>query len=149
VYFKGNAYTLSPFPNVECDEQIFFPFGSALTTQEHGIGEHLSRIQKYFPTTKIIMPLILPTHREPSVSWGREGKLRIASVDFSHYLPEATARDNDQISIQTLQSGTGTWSDFRPLDVDCPACLFTLQQRATPDLQQAHLYYRDSSSTIL
>ncbi|MDR0860184.1 MAG: MEMO1 family protein [Candidatus Peribacteria bacterium] len=65
IYFKNKSYSLTPFPGVACDGQIFFPFGNALTTKEHGIGEHLVWINKYFPDTKTIIPLILPTHREP------------------------------------------------------------------------------------
>ncbi|MDR2416414.1 MAG: hypothetical protein LBD75_07660 [Candidatus Peribacteria bacterium] len=33
--------------------------------------------------------------------------------------------------------------------MDCPACLFSVQQLATLFLQHAQLRYRDSSSTIL
>ncbi|MDR3169765.1 MAG: hypothetical protein LBU27_08780 [Candidatus Peribacteria bacterium] len=134
IYFKNKKYTMTPFPNVACDEEIFYPFGNGLTTREHGIGEHLQRITTYFPDTKQIIPLILPTHREPpQVAYppakakrsevvqncGREGApqdcgaggglinkeiLFIASVDFSHYLPETTALANDKTSISTLQS---------------------------------------------
>ncbi|MDR2540945.1 MAG: hypothetical protein LBD11_04100 [Candidatus Peribacteria bacterium] len=66
VYFRNQSYLLSPFPRVACDEHIFFPFGNAVTTKEHGIGEHLVWIKKYFPDTKSIIPVVLPTHREPS-----------------------------------------------------------------------------------
>jgi AmmeMemoRadiSam system protein B len=74
--------------------------------------------------------------------------LIIASVDFSHYLPEATAQANDQISIQTLQNWTWNRWDFRWLDVDCPSCLYLVNEIAIHK-QSAQLYYRDSSSTIL
>jgi AmmeMemoRadiSam system protein B len=121
VYFKQQSFFLTPFPNTACDEQIFYPFGTTFITNEHGIGEHLSRITKYFPTAKQIIPLILPTHREPpqiayppikgeGASLRAEGGLInekilfIASVDFSHYLPEEIAQANDTISIATLQS---------------------------------------------
>jgi predicted class III extradiol MEMO1 family dioxygenase len=135
IYFKNKKYTLTPFPQVACDEAIFYPFGESLTTKEHGIGEHLQRITKYFSAVKQVIPLILPTHRElPQVAYPLakgeptpqrgaveqagglvnkekippsplyERRLIIASVDFSHYLPEATALANDEISIATLQS---------------------------------------------
>jgi predicted class III extradiol MEMO1 family dioxygenase len=91
---------------VDCDEGIFYPFGGVITTKEHGIGEHLPRIAKYFPNVKEVMPLILPTHREPNelLLQGKGKVLRIASVDFSHYLPEATAQINDEVSVIMLQS---------------------------------------------
>ena len=168
VYFRNQKYQLTPFPNTACDENIFYLFGNSLTTNEHGIGEHLPRITKHFPTTKTIIPLILPTHKQPTQvtvpldkgeGGGRakfrttEGGLQkrtltIASVDFSHYLPETTARTNDQISIATLESWTWTRPDFRRLDVDCPSCLYLIDQ-ITRNEQSAKLYRRDSSSTIL
>ena len=96
---------------MNCDEDIFFPFGNGIKTNEHGIGEHLPRIQKHFPETQTIIPLVLPSHRGstikeliPQISQLSDNLLIIASVDFSHYLPEATALQNDEISIQTLKS---------------------------------------------
>jgi hypothetical protein len=48
-----------------------------------------------------------------------------------------------------LQSWTGQWADFRSLDVDCPACLYSLDRMAKGIGQEAQLWRRDSSSSIL
>jgi poly-gamma-glutamate synthesis protein (capsule biosynthesis protein) len=116
VYFKQQSFFLTPFPNISCEENIFYPFGSTIITNEHGIGEQLPRIAKYFSEVKQIIPLILPSHREPTMSSLRgeaetsvpfirsDDTLIIASVDFSHYLPEAIAQSNDKTSITVLQS---------------------------------------------
>ena len=111
IYFKNKKYKLGPFPDTACDENIFYSFGNAITTNEHGIGEQLFRISKHFPEVQQIIPLVLPTHREPSellrsaFDFTRNDNwLRIASVDFSHYLPETITQANDEISITTLKS---------------------------------------------
>ncbi|MDR2191188.1 MAG: AmmeMemoRadiSam system protein B [Candidatus Peribacteria bacterium] len=107
IYFRQQKYFLTPYPEIACDKQIFFPFGNAITTKEHGIGEHLPRIKRYFPMTKTIIPLVLPTHQRPMLPQEvvlPDHTLVIASVDFSHYLPEAVAQANDTVSISTLQS---------------------------------------------
>ncbi|MDR2416413.1 MAG: AmmeMemoRadiSam system protein B [Candidatus Peribacteria bacterium] len=108
VYFKQQSFFLTPFPHITCEENIFYPFGSRFTTNEHGIGEHLPQIATYFPTTTTIIPLALPSHYQPKMenfTLPQTGEtLVIASVDFSHYLPEETAQSNDQISIKVIQS---------------------------------------------
>ncbi len=68
MLFHDKPYILSPFPNTSCEEKIFYSHGNIITTQEHGIGEQLQRIQKYFPNTKNIFPIILPTHYRPDIS---------------------------------------------------------------------------------
>ncbi|MDR0282490.1 MAG: hypothetical protein LBI53_04215 [Candidatus Peribacteria bacterium] len=132
VYFQNKKYQLTPFPNIDCDENIFYPFGNVVVTDEHGIGEHLSRITKHFPEVKQVIPLILPTHLPPFVRGAAKqprslvrrnseaegfldennipltpftkGGMVIASVDFSHYLSETIARTNDEVSIAILQN---------------------------------------------
>lgn len=66
VIFRTQESILSPLPKVSCQELIFYPYGEHISTKEHGIGEHLLRINKYFPKTQQIFPLILPTHKKPN-----------------------------------------------------------------------------------
>ena len=65
IYFQNKKYQITPFPNVDCDEDIFYLFGNVIVTNEHGIGEHLFRITKHFPEEKQIIPLVLPSHHKP------------------------------------------------------------------------------------
>lgn len=152
ITFHNNTYTLSPFPETDYSENIFYSFGNLITTQEHGIGEQLQRIHKYFPNANII-PLILPTHLQPDTQtnnfFSSESTLIIASIDFSHYQPESTALTNDQNTIKLLTSQHWTRNEFRSLDVDCPACLYLIDQLAQKANLLPNIRRRDSSSTIL
>lgn len=121
--------------------------------KEHGIGEHLPRIEKYFPSSEIV-PLSLPPHLPPQEALKNlpfPGKiLVIASVDFAHYQPEAQTYQHDLKSIDFLKQGTGNFKDFvENIDADCPACLFLINHYAYQQGQKAFLRYRDSSSTIV
>lgn len=155
ILFKQETLWLTPLPNTDCKENIFYPLGWIDTTKEHGIAEHFMWINKYFSSTKTIYPLILPSHRlnttQQALSSIQQVKwttLIIASVDFSHYLSEVLAYEHDQISIQTLQKGKGTQQEIKELDADCPSCLYLINEIAT-NKQSAKQYRRDSSSTIL
>lgn len=102
-----------------------------------------------------MIPLLLPTHQlnhsqrlAETISQLPGKSLVIASVDFSHYLSESIALENDEISLETLQT-TGNFEKIRILDVDCPACLGVLYLLAQPEHQQVQQWLRDSSSSLL
>lgn len=153
--FKQEQLWLTPLPNIDCKEEIFYPLGWIYTTKEHGIAEHFIWINKYFSSTKTIYPLILPSHKLSATKQTllpiqklKGNTLIIASVDFSHYLPEVIAYKNDQESIKILQKGNWTQQEVKELNVDCPSCLYLINEIAR-NKQSAKLYWRDSSSTIL
>ena len=143
---------------VKCDDEneIFYSRWDGLQTNEHGIGEHFQRINKYFPDTDVI-PIISPCFQLSAVKdilpkiedldWNI---LVIASVDFAHYQNEEQTLQHDQKSIETLKSMTLNQSEFMNwVDADCPVCLYLLQYLANQKWEKAELRYRDSSSTIL
>ena len=79
---------------------------------EHSIGSQFLVISKIFPEAKVT-PIILRsnTPKEKAIELGRflarnldEDTVVIASVDFSHYLPHAQAKNIDEISGQVLKT---------------------------------------------
>lgn len=152
TWYLSDQINLSPFPNVWCDSDVFWDWEKI---SEHGLWNHFRRLNKYFSWVEIF-PLIFPSYdmlssknivnKTLNTNWNI---LIIASVDFSHYLSENIALQHDLISIQTIQSGTWNDKDFYSLDVDCPACLFFINEIAKNIGQTAQFRYRDSSSTIM
>lgn len=152
-FYHEKKYTLSAFPDVKDKNQLAKPFGTTFLLKEHGIGEHLPRIQKYFPSAKIVA-VALPTHLPPqeklkelAFAWN---VLVIASVDFAHYQPEEQTYQHDLKSIDFLEGWSGDFKDFvTNIDADCPACLFLINEYAQKEEQKAKFWYRDSSSSIV
>lgn len=79
---------------------------------EHGIYNHTAFIEQYIPTAKIV-PIIIkrgtPQNQLDFLLAGLKKldlthTLIIASVDFSHYVPEHIALKNDNRTIDYLQS---------------------------------------------
>ncbi|MBS8122255.1 Poly-gamma-glutamate biosynthesis protein CapA/YwtB [Candidatus Vampirococcus lugosii] len=73
--------------------------------------------------------------------------LYIASVDFSHYVPENFAYVHDKTSLYTLKNSLNI-KDYKKLEVDCQNCLYILNSLAFEKEKYPKLYYRDSSSLI-
>lgn len=112
------------------DSEVWSIFNASWSTREHGLGEHILRIARYFPEAKV-SPIIL---RRKFGAWEWEKDIAkviseipdkrvlvIASVDFSHHVREDFARLHDAKSIDTLRFG-GV-DDFSSLEVDCRNCL--------------------------
>ena len=140
--------------NLPCEKDVFKIVWDNTVISEHGLGEHFRRINKYFPWT-IVYPMVAsPKAMEYTSKQIAEIQklhwniLVIASVDFTHYLPEDITYEHDQHSIQVLQSWTWTKKDFNELDVDCPSCLFIINELWKISGQSWKFRYRDSSSTI-
>lgn len=78
---------------------------------EHGIGVHLPFVKKYFPEAKIV-PIILK-NKTPEEKLKKlvdlisnedlQNTLVIASIDFSHYMPEKLAKSYDEKTINWLK----------------------------------------------
>lgn len=143
---------------VNCDdkETIFYPRWNTIQTNEHWIWEHFQRLNKYFSWTQI-MPIIMPSYKLEIVE-ELQTKLQnltwnilvLASVDFTHYLPEELTLIHDENSIEILTSDTIKKTDFSSnIDADCTTCLYLLQKLAHQQWQKASLWLRDSSSTIM
>lgn len=157
IKFKNQILSWAPFksPKVNCEWGVFYFQGEQKYTKDHGLGEHFRWIHQYFPSVKNTIPLALPSHNMQNIQRIVE-KIKklpwttfvIASVDFSHYLPEAIALKNDQLSFSLLQT-TGKLNQVRGLDVDCPACLGVLYRLAEEQNLQVQQWLRDSSSTIV
>lgn len=86
------------------------------TTPEHGIGEHIRFIRRYFPQAQVY-PLVInpkrfvgigPEEMKSMIQSIREQKniAVIASVDFSHYVSEEYARIHDKKTEYTMYHST-------------------------------------------
>jgi poly-gamma-glutamate synthesis protein (capsule biosynthesis protein) len=98
---------------------------------DHGITNIIPFIRESFPQAKIapfLVSLNMSIERTKSFTealnmlTGRD-TLVIASVDFSHYLPEAVADFHDIKSVRTLINFDE--GSFNNLDVDSPQSLYT------------------------
>ena len=96
---------------------------------EHGLGEHIQRIVRYFQESTIV-PLVVKKRKSCEI-WVENSQRylyfpNIKNIGrdfcgFSHHVPEPFAQLHDQKSINTLMGET---RDFDTLEVDCRNCLF-------------------------
>lgn len=125
------------------------------TTNEHGLGEHFTFIQKTFPQAHIFPIVVKPRKFIENTqlidtlnSYNFIGKtLIISSVDFSHYVDEDFAILHDRKSLYTIINETEI-SAYAKLEVDCPSCLYITNILAQQNNHYPKLYLRDSSSSI-
>lgn len=118
---------IDPYASESEVGRIFDATGS---TREHGLGEHILRIARYFPEAST-SPLLLRRNLFPGIQEQNIEKilseipekrvLVIASVDFSHHVREEFAILHDRVSIDTLRFGA--IEDFPKIEVDCRNCL--------------------------
>ena len=154
IQYNAEKINSSQFKDLPCERDVFKNIWDLTTISEHGLWEHFRWINKYFSGTKIYPIVASPKaleYTDPVISGIQKMKwniLVIASVDFTHYLPENITFVHDQQSIQVLQSWTWTKKDFHDLDVDCPSCLFIVSELWKFSGQSWKFWYRDSSSTI-
>ncbi len=117
------------------DADILVP-GESFIALEHGITALLPFVKKYFPESRavpLVVPFALPketaeTLVETIETRGAKNSIIIASVDFSHYLPESAAYLHDVKSISTLVNFRK--EEFEKLEVDCWQCLYALRKLA-------------------
>lgn len=107
--------------------------GESFIALEHGITVLTPFIKNYFPGAKI-MPLLVPAglSREKAEELAEilnapdfQNSHIIASVDFSHYLPESAASFHDVKSVSVLLNFRQ--SDFKNIEVDCWQCLYAVR----------------------
>lgn len=107
-----------------------------IETKEHGITNHFKFINKYFKRTKNYAILLRIKTKKDDYLKNLVEKLNnynffwdtlfIASVDFSHHVNEKMAVFHDVNTLNYLNS----WIE-RPLEVDCPNCLFLIKDLAS------------------
>jgi len=124
---KGAAVTTSaldwqtPFGTVAAEREIIARLqkddlavkDDQLCGQENSLGSIMPYIKYYLPKAKVV-PLILNGNLTLAESkalganlaeLGGDGAVVIASVDFSHYLPETAASARDQETLAALRAG--------------------------------------------
>ena len=129
---------------------------NTLILQDHGIGAHLRFIKKWFPDSKVIPVLVQPRsfqNIDDLISQITElSKLQetilIGSVDRSHYVPEPRANLHDITSWNILNDPDSSAQEWKNLDVDCPSCLWIVDQSAKKSNLSPSLFWRDSSAEI-
>lgn len=140
--------------NLPCEKDVFKIVWDSTMIWEHWLWEHFRWINKYFSWVVVYPIVASPKAMEYTSKQIAEIQklhwniLVIASVDFTHYLPEDITYEHDWHSIQVLTSMTWTNHDFHDLDVDCPSCLFIMNELGKISGQTGQFWYRDSSSTI-
>jgi len=88
--------------------------------KDHGIGNLLPTIKQIWPMANIIPVLVCDKEGNlPDGILESKNTLVIASVDFSHYLPERLMNLHDDKSISDISNFIKDLS----IDVDCPRCV--------------------------
>lgn len=123
---------------------------------EHTIGAVVPFVKHTWPET-LLVPIILKDKTPTSTlaALAREladslppGSLVIASVDFSHYLPQYVSDFHDQLSINILQ--TGNIAELPKAEIDSyPSLYFLLTYNHLKQAEQFHLIAHTNSATIL
>lgn len=127
-----------------------------LILPDHGIWAHLRFIKKRLPKSKIIPLLVQPRSIEDSEAListiqsisKQQSTLIIWSVDRSHYVPETWAKLHDITTRSILSSHDTDRNHRKKIDVDCPSCLWIVDQIAQSDHHVPQLLWRDSSAVL-
>ncbi len=98
---------------------------------EHSISSLVPFVKKTWPKATVV-PIILKNNAKTedvdrlveTLSGSEEKIIVLASVDFSHYLPQSVADFHDALSINTLESGS--FQNLRELEVDSQPSLYAL-----------------------
>ncbi len=149
-YKKSEMFDLVDYENPK--KNIFT---KNFLTFEHWIWEHFFYIKKYF-WDKNIYSLVLRRELEKfpkteeifeklkNYEKFKKNTLFIASVDFSHHIPEKMAIFHDMKTIEELNK-----KDFKIAEVDCPNCLYLIKKLARNNNKKFfNLKNRSSTSTI-
>ena len=105
-------------------------FSDAAIAMDHGVMNLVPFVKKYFPKSEIVPFLIPPMINYSTLNEFTESlnnltskrTLVIASVDFSHYLPETVADLHDVMSIRTLINFDS--ANFDKIEVDSWQALY-------------------------
>lgn len=109
-------------------DKTYIDYNNVAISLDHGIFNLLPIIKKYLPKTKIL-PILVPADLSRAEIINLIDQLKaepdlfvVASVDFSHYLPQNAADFHDVKSQRILLNFNA--SDFDKLEVDCWQCLY-------------------------
>ena len=130
----------TPYGNLRVDTEILGRLsGKGLLQQdkkpfakEHAIHSHTVFIKRFFPHARVVAVAFRASAKFDQAKalgkflrrYPQKQIFIVASVDFSHYLPEKEARTIDVRSAELLSRMT--LSDVSLIDVDSPAALTTL-----------------------
>ena len=137
----NNIVILSPDHFNQCSiygkSFIFKEDSQAAINNDHGIQNLLPIVRKTWPKANIIPILVCNKGGELPINILKdESTFFIASVDFSHYLPERLMNLHDSKSISNITN----FEDDSNIDVDCPRCVkivkdFAISKEATNILE--------------
>lgn len=124
--------------------------------KDHGIGEHISWIKKYF-SDATLYPLMLSSkdfsHKSEllieALKADRLGwrTLIIGSIDFSHHVSEDFGYVHDRTALYTMGNSINA-EDYKKLEIDCQSCAYILGKLANYFWVMPVLKYRDSSALL-
>ena len=136
-------------------DDLQFKIWDNFYTLEHWLGNHFEFLKKYFPDSKYYTIAFDPRNLKNLdklvvylKSKFSDNTLFLASVDMSHYNKENFAYLHDRHTMYVLNNSLNK-KNYSNLEVDCPACLYVENSLAHLSWKYPHLWYRDSSSTIL
>lgn len=127
-----------------------------LVGNENSIGALVPFVKQTWGKTKIV-PIIVKNSTKPEQLQNLAGALAkflpknslvLASVDFSHYLPAASADFHDELSINVLQTGDSERVD--KMEIDCRSCArFLLDYTELVGARKFDLLYHTNSAYIM
>ena len=130
-FFSGLAFNAVLFDALS--REIKLTGNRSAITYDHGITNLLPFIKKYLPETKIL-PILIPKEttqiqiEELVEAIDKNTSLStviIASVDFSHYLPQNAADFHDKKSMRVLLNFEQ--DKFKNIEVDCWQALYAIR----------------------
>ncbi|OGH94256.1 MAG: AmmeMemoRadiSam system protein B [Candidatus Magasanikbacteria bacterium RIFOXYD2_FULL_41_14] len=123
---------------------------------EHGVGALVGIIKKIWPQTKLV-PIITRAGREFNLMDDTasdlakilpKNSLVLASVDFSHYLPEFLSNWHDELSINVLE--TGDYNRLERLEIDSQNSIrLLLKYNEIKNAQKFNLVFHTNSADII
>lgn len=117
---------------------------------EHGIMVHLERVEEFFSDAKVV-PIILKWEvpeknldelvKAISAEVTTDKTLIIASIDFSHYVTEAVAWQNDQRTIAWLENWGKGDKDFDLKEIKALEKSFTMDTNKSTAMDSPETLY--------
>lgn len=153
--FGGIKIDNSLLQNLDDKNKNEFTFNSSFIISDHGITNLLPFIKRYFPKVKIL-PILIPENINEeeiknlteNINSLSSSQIIIASVDFSHYLPESAAEFHDLKSARTLINFDE--EEFENLEVDCWQCLYAARLFAKlREMESPQIIARKNSADFL
>lgn len=136
IYYSTRTWQLQnqsyeSTPSYEPQLNTFATRDDALALSDHGTYNVLGNLKTNFPASKILtLQLGWDSNPDKLIDFLKNNChfdcLLVGSVDFSHYIPEPIATLHDEFTLKALENNSLNFKNIP--EVDCPACLYTLQQ---------------------